>query len=393
MHRRRFLLENLNRYPTMKELGRSPFFAECSAEIDALLSAPELIVCAGAKPRLTSFVRVAQWNIEKGKVWEDLIRTLKTDDVLQWADVILLNEADHGMIRSGNRHTARALAESLGMHMAFAPAFLELTKGREDESLLPGENRESLQGNAVLARYPVLEARIVRLPQCFESFEFHEKRYGGRNCLWTHLQLGSGRLWVGSTHLEVRNTPHCRADQMRHLMKTVPGKTGDPCVLGGDFNTNTFRRGTPLRTIAAATLIAISNPARIAGRLTHPERHEPLFRIALQCGFATTGLNPVGTTATASLTNLEDAGMLPRALLSFLQRRIARYEGRLDLKLDWFLGRSIRALRRNEAADGAAGVTSLDPGCRPLPRIGTRRISDHSPVYCDLQIPGMWGNI
>src|SRR5262245_29461360 len=182
MERRRFLLENLSRYATRRELRRTEFFARCGQEIEDLLSQARIVRCSQAVPRLKSFLRVAQWNVEKGERFPQILETFRSDEALKWADIILLNEADVGMSRSGNRDVACELAESLGMHMIFGAAHLELTGSNE-----AGENHESLQGNAVLSRYPVREARIIPLPACFEPYEFQEKRYGGRNCVWACL--------------------------------------------------------------------------------------------------------------------------------------------------------------------------------------------------------------
>ena len=165
MERRARLLDHLSRFPTLAELSRSSFFAECSSEIDILLGTAEMYVCEKAVPRLSAFVRVAHWNLEKGKQYGGIVRQFETDPALKRADIVMLNEADCGMNRSGNRHVARCLGEALGMNVAFAPACLELTKGIGEERQLPGENRESLQGNAVLSRYPMLTAQVVRLPQ------------------------------------------------------------------------------------------------------------------------------------------------------------------------------------------------------------------------------------
>jgi endonuclease/exonuclease/phosphatase family metal-dependent hydrolase len=286
-----YLISNLSRYPTLADLRASAFFADCHDEIDRLLGTAEVIACGAASPRLSSFIRVAQWNIEKGRRAADILQTLQHDPILQRADVILLNEADRGMNRSGNCHVAAVLADGLGMHMAFAPAHLELTKGTEDELQIEGENREGMQGNAVLSRYPIVEALVVSLPVCFDPFEFHEKRYGRRVCLWTRLKIGSRSAWIGSVHLEVRNSPRCRAVQIHHVLTRLPGDPEEPYLLGGDLNTNGFSRGTAWRALQSMARLVRNSPADVQELLIHPERGaEPLFRFVRQTGFVWEGI-------------------------------------------------------------------------------------------------------
>jgi endonuclease/exonuclease/phosphatase family metal-dependent hydrolase len=385
MQRRKFLLDQLRRYSTLAELRRSAFYAECSSEVESLLITPEVVPCDDAAPRLSAFLRVAQWNVEKGRQFDAILLQFQQDEVLRRADVVILNEADCGMNRSGNRHVALDLARALGMNLAFAPACLELTKGVGEELSLPGENRDSMQGNAVLSRYPITAARCVRLPQCFEPYEYSEKRYGGRSCLWVQLACGRGRLWVGSTHLEVRNTPACRATQMRHLLATLPAGHGTPFLLGGDFNTNTFRRGTLCRTLSASASLIWNHPDRMRERLLRPDRTEPLFEVGSRAGFSLRGFNSGEATACASLAGLEDAVMVPAMIARYIRRRLAPYQGCLCLKLDWFLGRDIRGLDEKEIIDAATGVMSMKPGCRQTPWAGPDRISDHNPIIVDLR--------
>lgn len=385
---RKRLLDGLRGFETLAEVRRSSFFAEHGAELDALLSAAEILPFPGAVPRLGSFLRVAQWNIEKGKRWRDVVESFQSDPTLKWADVILLNEADLGMVRSDNVHVAARIASCLGMHMAFGPAHFELTKGTDDELQLPGENLHCLQGNAVLSRHPILEARVVPLPVCFEPFEFHEKRYGRRNCTWARLEIDGSRVWMGAVHLEVRNTPRCRATQMRHTMEHLPGAPGDPHLLGGDMNSNGFPRGTRLRTFRSIGRLILRDAGSVKEELLHPERGaEPLFRIARQAGFTWQDLNSYDETAGAPMGTLEEAGMLPGPILRFVRRRLAPYGDILSLKLDWLLGRGVEGLRNGEVADARSGACSQSPGRVPTERSGSERISDHSPVCADLRIP------
>lgn len=385
--RRQFLLQQLRGFATLAELHSSTFFAECGKELEAVLTTPEIVRCDGAVPRLSSFLRVAQWNIEKGRCWERAVEFMQSNQVLRWADVLLLNEADHGMIRSENDHVAARVAAALRMNMAYCPAHLELTKGTGADLRHEGENRESVQGNAVLSRYPILGAKAVPLPVCFEPFEFHERRFGGRNCLWARLRIGAGSAWVGAAHLEVRNTPRCRALQMRHLLTRLPGSEQGPHLLGGDLNANGFPRGTRWRTLRSIERLVLHDPEEVKEELRHPERRaEPLFRFVHRAGFEWEGLNTHEETASAPIGDLEDSALLPGFFVRFIRRRLESFQGHLDFKLDWLLSRGIRALRRGEMLDAASGISSSDPARIPTARSGPGRISDHSPIFADFQI-------
>ena len=373
------LRNELGSYRSARALRRSGFLARHRREIESILSVPEIHRSESKSPLLRSFLRVAQWNIERGEKWDLILACLRDDPVLRWADVLLLNEADCGMARSGRRQVARCLAQELGMTMVFGPAYIELGEGTG--------GRESLQGNAVLTRYPVLDARIKSLPACHDPFETEERRYGNRNCVWAALQLAEGALWVGSTHLEVRGTPACRARQMASLLGSHPGRPQSACLIGGDLNTHGFSRGTFLRTMSALTRLVLSRPEVMKQRLLHPEYGtEPLFRAVQKAGFSWERLNATEATASTPLAGLEDASLLPAWLARWARRRLEPYKGELDFKLDWLLGRRVRPLGPGELRDTATGTYSMAPGCRPTIRTGPSRPSDHRPLYADIAL-------
>jgi endonuclease/exonuclease/phosphatase family metal-dependent hydrolase len=283
---------------------------------------------------------------------------------------------------------AKVLAGTLEANMVFAPAHFELTKGTDDDLAFGGQNRESLQGNAVLSRYPILDARVIRLPVCFEPFGFEEKRYGGRNCIWAKLQIGGRILWVGSIHLEVRNTPRCRKIQMQHVLENLPGTAADCYLLGGDFNSNSFSRGTLWRTCASIWKLIARPPSQLAQELRHPERgSEPLFQAAAKAGFSWQGLNSDEDTACAPINALEDARLVPECVIQSVKRRISALEGYLSFELDWLMGKGLRSLRTGDVVDYATGISSLDPGCVRTERRGIHRISDHAPIHADIALP------
>jgi endonuclease/exonuclease/phosphatase family metal-dependent hydrolase len=388
LEHRRHLVQNLAGFGKLSELHSSLFYSDRCREIEQVLTIPEVYSHPDPIPNLRDFVRVVQWNIEKGRKLDEVLALIESHPALHQADILLLNEADCGMSRSGNRHVARVAAQRLKMNMVFGAAHFELTRGTGEDLAEPGENSDSLQGNAVLSRYPILDASITPLPACFEPYEFVEKRYGARNCVWACLQLPSCRLWAGSVHLEVRNTPECRGKQMHHIMTHLPGGGEGSYLLGGDFNCNTFKRGTLGRTIRSIGRLTLRPCSAVQAELLNPQDREPLFRAARAFGFAWEHLNGREATAVARLEGIEEAGRLPGFLSRWIGRRLAPYHGALHLRLDWLLGKGVRALRKNEIKDGPSGIASVDPGCVPTLRIGPERMSDHGPIYADLRLDG-----
>lgn len=275
---------------------------------------------AGATPHrlevdgLGPVVRVAQWNINRGLNF-DLIRLVFSDpdgfkhqvlernalsakkqaqierhvQILRDADVIVLNEVDLGMKRTDYRDVARDLAHALGMNYVFGVEFVEVDRLEDlgfdkvqlddpeladklQTELQPDPTRyKGLHGNAILSRYPISSARIVRLPVCHDWYQSEkaeisklekgkragankvflerierEVRHGGRMALIADLripQLTAGQTTVVSVHLENRCKPSCRVKQMDALLDQLKD-VGNPVVLAGDLNT-TGTDGTP----------------------------------------------------------------------------------------------------------------------------------------------------
>jgi endonuclease/exonuclease/phosphatase family metal-dependent hydrolase len=163
----------------------------------------------GVKPllpssaRLGKFLRVVEWNIERGLEY-DAIRSAFTNpagfaklidspayprgsslrkEILQQvalmkqADVILLNEVDWGMKRTDYRNVAADLASALGMNYAYGVEFVEvdpIALGIEQfEELTPEQRAQlhgeikvdqaryrGLHGNAILSRFSLENVRV-----------------------------------------------------------------------------------------------------------------------------------------------------------------------------------------------------------------------------------------
>ena len=114
--------------------------------------------------RQTAAIRATAWNIERGIKLDRIIATLRDHPLLVPSDVYFLTELDHGMARSENRLVAREIASALELNYVFAPCYMNLAKGSGLESEAHGENSLALHGNALFARYPLLDCHSISAP-------------------------------------------------------------------------------------------------------------------------------------------------------------------------------------------------------------------------------------
>lgn len=146
-----------------------------------------------------STIKVIGWNAERGTYWDRFYSLIREQEELKEPFVILMNEMDIGMARSGNVHTARRLALQLRMNYAYGVEFLELTRGTKAEQEATKGKRDalSLHGNAILSKCILGDAMILRdpLPRTYFSKHAHkginadgfEVRLGGRMGLFARI--------------------------------------------------------------------------------------------------------------------------------------------------------------------------------------------------------------
>lgn len=256
-------------------------------------------------PGVGPVLRVAEWNINRldkqtmlhamadaRAYYEDarqnnklkpgqLRQAISQVQHLQSADIIVLDEIDDGVKRSGYHNVPRELAQLLHMNYAYAVEFIELNSiylgaKRMDKVDLARQQREGeefgvdprrdlgLEGTALLSRYPVLSARIVPLPREYDWYHgeigaisdlqkaekwsakklFDEQlsrqvRRGRRLVLLVQLAVpgvSSGVLTVVCPHLEDYTTPSGRREQMLSVLKDIQSIPG-PLIVAGDLNT------------------------------------------------------------------------------------------------------------------------------------------------------------
>lgn len=231
------------------------------------------------------YLRVAHWNITRGfnidalkmifgsgvsyfyaykkNYNEEVQRKFKKEiETISKNDIISLNEVDVGMPRTKYKNIAFEIAKVIGYNYAFATEFIELnplvTMQTIDQDRYLG-----LHGNAILSKYPIKEARVVRLPECYKWFDsevskrspleyarrvgaktifqqeiLSEVRRGNRCALVTDIELpGKEIVTVVSTHLEDRAYPDCRYKQVEYLFEKIKNIT-NPLVIAGDLNTS-----------------------------------------------------------------------------------------------------------------------------------------------------------
>jgi endonuclease/exonuclease/phosphatase family metal-dependent hydrolase len=247
-------------------------------------------------------LRIAEWNINRtpreSQVKEALVdktaflakarenrnskklqKISEELNLLQAADVIVLDEIDDGVARSNYENTPRELANALHMNYAFAVEFVELDNiyaaysrdrkneapSRDDQKFgIDPQRDRALEGTALLSRYAIRNARIIRLPSEYDWY--HEEirpptltekvqnwfaakvlrqraqrqaRRGSRLALVVDLEVPqspTGMVTIVCPHLENYTNARGRREQMEYLLPRIAEIT-NPVIVTGDFNT------------------------------------------------------------------------------------------------------------------------------------------------------------
>jgi endonuclease/exonuclease/phosphatase family metal-dependent hydrolase len=283
-----------------------------------------------AKDVLGDTVTVVAWNVERCLFPEASAAHL-TDIA---PDVVMLSEVDHGMARTGQRHTTERVADATGMTYVFGVEFYEMGLGGRTERAFCTDEFNALgwHGNAILSSVPITRAAMVRLDAQGHWFagpqaDPGQPRIGGRMALLAEVPTSRGPLTVVSTHLESNATAPFRHTQFKALLDAIDHFAPDmPVLIGGDLNT---------------------------GNHMPPDfdwQKESLFELAEDQGYDWRFTADGMTTRPSLITPHPDRKM----------------------KLDWIAGRGLRA--------GNTGIhASLDTTGRPL--------SDHDAVWACAVMP------
>jgi endonuclease/exonuclease/phosphatase family metal-dependent hydrolase len=325
-------------------------------------------------------VRTVAWNIERGTRLEGVAEAFHRHPDLRLADLLLLTELDYGMARSGNRKVPIELGELLGMSYAFAPSYLNLEKGSGLESSVKGENAYGLHGNAVMARYPLLDPRSLALPNGRDKMRGKEKRLGNQRAVFTVVDHPAGRFRAVSVHLDAHSTQKHRMRQMRLVLDFLEHYHADlPVVIGGDWNTSTYNsRSAFFSILGYCRRVAMGVRNVIENHYPYPDRwfERHLFRLLEKRGYRYRDLNePGGCTLHYHVADLAANGRMadwiPHWCFWFINWALARNNGRCSFKLDWFAGKGIKPYPDSRPRV----LNDVNPPGYPL--------SDHDPILLD----------
>lgn len=347
-------LPELAQFSSTKTLEASALFQKLRPEIERVMNgliqedfAPVPVRSLGETRHPVS---VTAWNIERGKRLEGIVRVLKDHPQIKDSDLLLLTELDYGMARTSNRFVAKEIAEALKLNYAFAPCYLSLVKGNGSELNVEGENTQALHGNALLSRYPLINAHSFALPNGIDKFRGKEKRLGCQRAVVADLDHPAGMFRAVSLHLDAHSTQKHRQRQMKLVLDHVESLTPRlPVLIGGDWNTSGYNSKRAFYTIAGfwrRVMMGVGHVLR--NHYVHPEAwfERDLFRELERRGFNYRDLNEMGVgTLHYDVKNIAVheslADWVPVWCFRFLHWSLREYDGRASLKLDWFTGNHI----------------------------------------------------
>ena len=319
--------------PQTEVMAMIPQFSQ--AETDNFVAPPA---------KIPEALGVLMFNMERGVNLPEIQEFLRDCPDIQPFDVILANELDDGCARSGNKNTARELAQAFGLNYAWGLEFIELVND---------ENAKGFHGNAVFSRWPIRRAGVIRLPEQYNWYFDRQKRIGGRLAVFAELDVGGQPVGAVSIHLENRTHGEGRKAQMAAILEAVRKELPDmPLILGGDLNTNTFdgRAKEDIGAIAA-------DPALRRRCLEDVGSFEPLLPLCAADGY-------------------EIVPKEPR-----LTRRKPLPNGdSLPLRLDWILLKGVTASESRMISTAKEDLTYAKPGSA-LERFQGAELSDHNAVW------------
>lgn len=376
-------LDALAKIRRRRRLHRSAIFRALEPRIDAALDGFVWRLDASeATPQTSWPLHAVAWNVERGKRFAPLMGLLTEHEHLRDADLLLLTEVDIGMGRSGNLHVPFELAQRLGMRCVFANSHLVLSPGDSAERDHGQPNTRALHGCALLTKLPVRRFCAVTLPEYVDKFHALEKRLGCKRALLVELEAPPNSpfptLTVAVVHLDPFCPPRHRAAQMDLVLRACTQfAPGQPVLLGGDLNTNTYNLTSGLTLVADLFLrLARQGIERTIDHYRYPQRlfERGLFAHLQRAAFDLESFNDIHQgTLYYDVDDPEvvekSLAYLPKPLWEHFRKRLTPWQGVVALHLDWFAGLGLRGENPRVIARAAWNG---------------ERVSDHDPICVDV---------
>jgi endonuclease/exonuclease/phosphatase family metal-dependent hydrolase len=170
---------------------------------------------------VTDEIKIVSYNIRwrGGEELKQLATLLHDDPEVGGASILCLQEVDRKKKRTGNYNTAKALADALGLHYAWA-APPTAKSGDEEET-----------GVAIMSVYPLADIKRIVLPNAGPN----QRR---RVALGVTIEI-AGRKWrIYSVHAETRIPLDKKMEQYNAVLEDLRGFPPDTlAIVMGDFNT------------------------------------------------------------------------------------------------------------------------------------------------------------
>ncbi|MCP9494990.1 MAG: hypothetical protein MSG64_11125 [Pyrinomonadaceae bacterium MAG19_C2-C3] len=390
-HDLRNILPELAKYDSLEAVENSVAYRRHQTQIQAVLNCvvgenfAASFQTKASQSKSSDFVRVAAWNIERGKKLAGIIQALREHESLNRADIFLMTELDCGMARTGNAFVARDIAQRLKLNYVFAPSYLSLNKGSGLEADASGENTHALHGNALFSIFPITNAHAVRLPNGKDKMRGREKRLGSQRAVIADIAHPAGVVRAVSIHLDAHSSQKHRARQMQIVVNHLAGLPAQfPVIIGGDWNTSTYNSRRAAFAIAGffrRVMMGVGN--FLKNHYPYPDRwfERHLFRMLERNGYDYRTLNQTGAGTlhydvrdVAQFQNM--AEWIPDWCFWFIKRALTQAGGRCSLKLDWFAGKNIAPFGDNPARV-IGDLRDANSG---------DALSDHDPIVLDFQI-------
>ena len=294
-----------NKYPK-GPLGEKLNYTLNNPIVDSTISTDSNINKLTEDPKIGKVLKIASWNIERGIQLDNLKLLFTNSDkltpliknqniheinkvteqinILKKANIFVLTEVDNGMPRTGYKNVVEELAKTLKYNYAYGVEFMEVDpvhlgledyKWSEERGLVRDGILKDLKidqtkykgehGTAVLSQFPIISAKIIRLPESYDWFNsekrriseledlkrnaanivfqedmIREIRQGSRIGLLVNIKVpGLDKpVTVVALHLENRTVPQKRAEALEYLLEQIQD-IDNPVILAGDLNTTT----------------------------------------------------------------------------------------------------------------------------------------------------------